>query len=139
MRRSLLRLMVVAAMAAIVALLVSAPMVLGQESQGGAPVDASGSFTINPGDYPGGCTFPVLYEASGKAKTITLPGDKGLIITSPGLNVTLTNTLTGTQETYNVTGSVRPRTLEDGSVETRLTRRARCCGLDGLHAPYRGV
>jgi hypothetical protein len=122
MRRSLMRLMVVAAMAAIVASLVSAPIVLGQEQeQGGKPIDAGFTQTINPGDYPGTCTFPVDVEVSGKGKTIELPGGKGLIITSPGLNATLRSE--NNQETYNITGSVRPRTLEDGSVEYVLTGR----------------
>jgi hypothetical protein len=125
MRRSLLRLVAAAVMAAIVALAVSAPIVLAQgqeQGQGGAPVDAGFTLLIEPGDYPGTCDFPVLLEVSGKGKTIELPGEKGLIVTSPGLDATLT--ANGNQETFNITGSVRPQTpSEDGVIETVLKGR----------------
>ena len=114
---------VMMAVSVILALTMAAPMVLAQ-GQGGAPVDAGFTTDINPGDYPGTCDFPVHLEVSGKGKTIELPGKKGFILTSPGLNATLTNLDNPeNQETYNITGSVRPRTLENGDVETVITGR----------------
>ncbi len=120
--------MVVAGMAAIMALFVAVPMVLAQ-GQGGAPEPVDeGPFLLpaagEEGAFPGSCSFPVLYEPTGKSKTIELPNDQGLIITSPGLDATLTNTVTGTQETFNVTGTVRVLPLnEEGNLVTELRGR----------------
>ena len=78
---------------------------------------------VNPGDYPGSCDFPFSLDCSGKGKTIRLP-DGSLILTSPGLDVTITNLDAPENEaTFNVTGSIHQSTLEDGSVVTVLTGR----------------
>ena len=104
------------------ALVVAAPMVSAQ-SNGGAPGDATGIIIVAPGDYPGTCDFPYSLELSGKGKTIELP-DGGLILTSPGLDVTITNLdEPENQATFNITGSVHQSTTEDGDVVTVLTGR----------------
>ena len=68
------------------------------------------------------CGFPVIVQLSGKGKAIDLPGGRK-IITSPGLNVTLTNPANGNQETFNITGALHQRILENGDVETVATGR----------------
>jgi len=80
----------------------------GPVDAGGAPLNASGTTEIAANDprFPGSCDFPVLVELSGKGKTIPLPNG-GVLLTSPGLDATITNTETGAQETYNITGTVR--------------------------------
>lgn len=106
----------------LLALVVAAPMVSAQPN-GGAPQDASGTIVVNPGDYPGSCGFPFSLDFSGKGKTIELP-DGSLILTSPSLDVTVTNLdKPENQATFNITGSIHRSTLEDGSVETVLTGR----------------
>jgi hypothetical protein len=107
----------------ILALTLAAPTVLAQ-GQGGAPEDVDQTITVNPGDYPGSCDFPFTLELSGKGKTIELPGGKGFILTSPGLDATITNLDNPeNQATYNITGSIHQTTLENGDVETVLTGR----------------
>ena len=115
MRRSLMRLMVVAAMAAM-ALVVAAPSVL---AQAGAPTDVDETpFILKKGAVFGNCAFPVEVQFSGKGKQINLP-DGSFIATSPGLKVTLTNTETGTQETFSISGSFDVTTdPETGNVTT---------------------
>jgi hypothetical protein len=118
-------------LAAVALLAVSlAPVVQAQDGKGTGPVDAGGApenfgseQLINPGDYPGTCSFPVLLEASGKIKTIELPNGTTLF-TFPGLDATLTNPETGTSETYSVTGANRvlPPDEED-IVVTEVTGR----------------
>ena len=103
------------------ALIVAVPMVSAQ-SNGGAPQDASGTIVVNPGDYPGSCEFPFSLDLSGKGKTIELP-DGSLILTSPGLDVTITNLDNDKQASFNITGSVHQSTLENGDVKTVLTGR----------------
>lgn len=105
----------------LLALVVAAPMVSAQ-SNGGAPGDASGTIVVNPGDYPGSCEFPFSLDLSGKGKTIERP-DGGLILTSPSLDVTITNLNNGEQASFNITGSVHQSTLENGNVETVMTGR----------------
>jgi hypothetical protein len=106
----------------ILALVVAAPMAFA-ESQGGAPKDASGTIVVNPGDYPGTCGFAYSLEFSGKGKMIELPSG-GIILTSPGLDVTITNLEEPeNQATFNITGSVHQSTLENGNVETVMTGR----------------
>jgi hypothetical protein len=103
------------------ALIVAVPMVSAQ-SNGGAPQDASGTIVVNPGDYPGSCEFPFSLDLSGKGKTIELP-DGSLILTSAGLDVTITNLDNDKQASFNITGSVHQSTLENGDVKTVLTGR----------------
>jgi hypothetical protein len=105
----------------LLALVVATPMVSAQ-SNGGAPGDASGTIVVNPGDYPGSCEFPFSLDLSGKGKTIERP-DGGLILTSPSLDVTITNLNNGEQASFNITGSVHQSTLENGNVETVMTGR----------------
>ena len=106
----------------ILALVVAAPMAFA-ESQGGAPEDASGTIVVNPGDYPGSCGFRFSLELSGKGKMIELPSE-GVILTSPGLDVTITNLdKPENQATFNITGSVHQSTSENGDVTTVLTGR----------------
>jgi hypothetical protein len=104
------------------ALILAMSMALAQESQGGAPEDIEGTIVVNPGDYPGSCEFPFSLELSGKGKTIDLP-DGRLILTSPGLDVTVTNLENQKQATFNITGSVHQSTLENGDVVTVMTGR----------------
>ena len=78
---------------------------------------------VNPGDYPGSCDFPFSLDLSGKGKTIELP-DGSLILTSPGLNVTVTNLdKPENQATFNITGSAHQSTSENGDVVTVMTGR----------------
>ena len=113
------------AISVILALALAAPTVLAQ-GQGGAPEKVDQTITVNPGDFPGSCDFPFTLELSGKGKTIELPGGKGLILTSPGLDATITRGPLDdpvAQETFNITGSIHQTTLENGDVETVLTGR----------------
>jgi len=103
---------IVIALSVILALVVAAPTVLAQGGNGGAPEDVNLTFTVparNPNashDDPAylGCDFDLLYEVTGKSKTIELP-DGGFIMTAPGLYVTVTNLDNDKALTLNVTGS----------------------------------
>lgn len=69
------------------------------------------------------CSFPVLLELSGKAKTIELPGGR-TIYTSPGLHGTVTNLDNPErQETLNITGTFHQEILASGDVRTVVTGR----------------
>jgi len=112
------------ALIALLALTMAAPTVLAQSDNGVAPGDASGTFTVNPGDIPGACDFPMQLEVSGKGKTITLP-DGSLILTSPGLKVTVTNLDTPeNQARFGITGSFHQSTNETGQVTTLARGRS---------------
>ena len=109
---------------ALVALVVAAPLVFAQPN-GGAPEDVEFPFFVDANDprFPGACDFPFKLEFSGKAKTIELPNG-GTIATSPGLDVTITNLeQPENQATFNITGTVHTRTLEDGDVVTVIRGR----------------
>lgn len=112
---------VLMALSVVLALVLAAPMAFAQPN-GGAPADASGTIVVNPGDYPGSCNFPFSLDLSGKGKTIELP-DRSLIMTSPGLDVTVTNLQNNEQATFNITGSVHQSTSENGDVVTVVTGR----------------
>src|SRR5215210_2270995 len=115
---------IVLALSVILALTMAAPTVLAQ-GNGGAPEDVSEDpFTVNPGDIPGTCSFSMLFELSGKTKTI-VQGNGGMIITSPGLDVTVTNLANGEQATFNITGSLHNSTdtPEPGQVTTLVSGR----------------
>jgi hypothetical protein len=116
---------IVLALSVILALTMAAPMVLAQSGNGVAPVDASGSLDLAPNDprFPGACDFPMHLEVSGKAKTITLP-DGTLIVTSPGLDVTVTNLDNGEQARFSITGSFHQSTNEIGQVTTLARGRS---------------
>jgi hypothetical protein len=76
-----------------------------------------------PVTLEGMCDFPVLLEASGKAKFIDLPGARS-ISTSPGLRVTLTNLEEPTnQVSYVITGSFHETELANGSLAVVATGR----------------
>ena len=109
--------------AAVALLAVSLAPVVQAQGQGGPPEDAGFELLIEPGDFPGTCSFPVLLEATGKVKTIELPNGTTLLI-FPGLDATLTNPATGTSETYSVTGANRVLPPdEEGVVVTEVTGR----------------
>jgi hypothetical protein len=111
---------IVLALSVILALTMAAPTVLAQ-GNGGAPEDVSGTITINPGDFPGTCDFPLQLELSGKAKTIDLPDEVfALGSISPGLHVTITNLANPeNQATFNITGSLFTKPPDsEGNVTT---------------------
>jgi hypothetical protein len=83
-----------------------------------SPVDQT------PVDVPAGgaCAFPIEYVLTGKAKTISLPGDR-TIVTAPGQDLTVTNQTNGRSVTLNITGSFHVTTLPDGDVVTVATGR----------------
>src|SRR5215203_6512686 len=123
MRRTMLLFAAVALLALSLAPVVQAQGQGQEKGQGGAPVDAGFELLINPGDFPGTCSFPVLVEATGEGKTIELPNGTTLF-TFPGLDATLTNPETGTSETYSVTGANRVLPPdEEGVVVTEVTGR----------------
>ena len=122
---------IVLALSVILALTMAAPTVLAQSENGVAPEDVNEDFTVEPGDIPGTCDFPLQLELSGKAKTIVLP-DGGVvgvtsIGTSPGLDVTITNVDTPeNQATFNITGAfhIGDNTPKPGQVTTVSTGRS---------------
>jgi hypothetical protein len=99
-----------------------------------APADAKGtagtnlpgpskSFTV-PANYlaPGVCPFDVQVDLDGKVQPIPLPGNR-FIITSSGLNVTLTNLSDPTKTvTLNISGSVYS-SVQNGNTVTVATNR----------------
>jgi len=112
---------IVIAISVILALVLAAPTVLAQSENGGAPEPVSADFTVQPGAPGGSCDFPIRLEVSGKGKTITLP-DGSRIITSPGLDVTITNLDNGEQTTFNITGSFHETTNPENGEVTTLVR-----------------
>jgi hypothetical protein len=113
---------IVLALSVILALVVAAPTVLAQ-GNGGAPGDVNFPLDLpakdptapptDPASF--GCNFPLHFELTGKAKTIELP-DGGFIMTSPGLDVTVTNVDTGEEVTFNVTGSIFASAPDDNGI-----------------------
>src|SRR5215203_1664970 len=124
MRRTMLLFAAVALLALSLAPVVQAQGQGQEKGQGGAPVDAGFELLVNPGDFPGTCSFPVLVEASGEIKTIELPNGTTLFV-FPGLEATLTNTLPGgTSETYSVTGANRVLPPDEDDIQvTEVTGR----------------
>jgi hypothetical protein len=109
--------------AAVALLALSLAPVVQAQGQGGPPEDAGFELLIEPGDFPGTCSFPVLVEATGEVKTIELPNGTTLLV-FPGLDATLTNPETGTSETYSVTGANRVLPPDEkGVVVTEVTGR----------------
>jgi hypothetical protein len=83
------------------ALAVAAPLAVAagpEKPNPNAPVPVEGSQVLEPGAVFGRCDFPILYELSGKAKLLTLPGGR-FITTVPGQTATLTNMNTGKKVT----------------------------------------
>jgi hypothetical protein len=131
-RKTVMKRAIVLALSVILALVVAAPTVLAQ-GNGGAPEDVNQSFDLPAKDPTApptstasfGCDFPLRFELTGKAKTIELP-DGGFILTSPGLDVTVTNLDTPeNQATFNITGSIHgtPRPDDPGIVDYVITGR----------------
>ena len=80
-------------------------------------------YTVKLSDFgPLLCAFDVLFEVSGKAGVIALPGG-GFILTSPALRATLTNLTSGESVTLSITGAFHNTTLENGNVQTVYTGR----------------
>src|SRR5262245_22095712 len=103
--------------ATLLALIVAAPDTLVAASNPPTPVGET-PFTV-----AGLCAFPVQLELHGKSKTITLPAGRS-IITSPGLDVTLTNVEnTVKHTTLNITGASHTSVLANADVQTVVTGR----------------
>ena len=113
---------IVLALSVILALTMAAPTALARSDNGKAPEPVSADFTVFPGAEGGSCAFPLHLDLSGKAKEITQP-DGSLIITSPGLDVTATNEITGEQARFSITGTFFETTAENGDVTTKITGR----------------
>jgi hypothetical protein len=122
------RLSIMIALIALLALVVAVPTVFaqpqGREPNPKAPQDVSVTFPPEfVATFPGSCDFPLQIVLSGKAKEIQLPNG-GLLITSPGLDATLTNftdpdAVNPPSVTFNVTGSTVTSTdPETGDVTT---------------------
>jgi len=85
------------------------------------PVDNDFTVTIPAGEL---CTFGVEIAATGKAKTLDLPGDR-FIFTSPGLFATLTNLSDPSKKVQlNITGAFHQTTEPNGNVVTVSTGRS---------------
>jgi hypothetical protein len=88
----------------------------------GPPTDVEATFTASEMGLVL-CEFDVGFELSGKAKTIDLSGGR-MIITSPGLSVTLTNLNSPeNQVTLSITGAFHNTELNNGNVQTVYTGR----------------
>jgi hypothetical protein len=108
---------------ALLALVVAAPIASAQSSNGTAPEEFSA--TYSPEDVatlPGACDFPMQVEISGKSKTIE-QGNGDTISIYPNWTVTVTNTDTDEEATFNVTGANHLSILENGNVQTVMTGR----------------
>jgi hypothetical protein len=66
------------------------------------------------------CGFPYLVEATGKLKTLDLPGGRTFFM-SPGLKGTITNGNTGTTVTLPLTGPIQFNPLPNGGTELVFT------------------
>ena len=70
------------------------------------------------------CAFGLELSLSGKSKTIELPGNR-LIMTSPGLDATVTNLSNASKRvTLNITGAFHQTTTPEGNVVTVSTGRS---------------
>ena len=114
------------ALIALLALAVAAPMAVAagpKKPNPNAPVPVDETPTVlEPGAVFGKCDFPILYQLSGKAKLLTLPGGR-FITTAPDQTATLTNIDTGKTVTLNITGVFNQTTDENGNVVTMATGR----------------
>src|SRR5829696_6569852 len=112
-----------AMMGSLLALVVTAPMVYAQPDNEHAPQEFSATyFPEQIAGLPGACDFPMQLEISGKTKTIEKAnGDR--ISIYPNWTVTVTNTDTDEEATFNVTGANHLSILENGNVQTVMTGR----------------
>jgi hypothetical protein len=78
------------------------------------PTDASGTFPLPP-EFTF-CDYPIQATVTGKAKTIQT--NQFLILTSPGLNITLS--AHGKTASFNATGTFKITTLANGNVLTEF-------------------
>jgi len=108
------------ALIALLALVAAAPMAVAARQSPPSPVETSQELPV--GAVFGRCDFPILFETSGKAQKLTLPGGR-FIFTAPELTATLTNLKTGQQETLIITGAFHQSTDEEGNVVTVATGR----------------
>lgn len=91
----------------------------------GPPTDVNETFTVD-----GFCSFPVLVELQGKAKTIAL-GQNRAILTSPGVTASFTNLDNPAHhQTLGITGSFHLTFLENGDVGFVVTGRNLLVGVD---------
>jgi hypothetical protein len=91
-----------------------------QGNNGNPPAEQDINLTLDPGVA---CAFGVNLSGHGKGKTITLPGNR-LIITSPGLHVTVTNLSDMSKHvTLNATGSSHITNEADGGSIVAYTGR----------------
>jgi len=96
---------------------------LAAQNNGGPPIEQDQFYPVT---FEAGqaCAFPIRLDAHGKAKTLTLPGER-TVTTSPGLHVTITN-LNDTSkqlQNINVTGASHTTTEPDGSMVVTFTGR----------------
>jgi hypothetical protein len=92
------------------------------------PLDVDLELT-SPGDLGQVCVFPVLFELSGKSKTIELGGGR-TIFTSPNLKVVATNVdEPDHQVSLNITGAIHQTRLEAGIVKSVFTGRNLVVGI----------
>ena len=92
--------------------------------RGSPPTEVSQSFDL-PANFakPGSCAFPIRVQTSGKAGTITLPGNR-FIFTSPNLRAVVTNLDDPSKSvTLVITGAQRQSTSPNGDVVTVATGR----------------
>jgi hypothetical protein len=94
---------------------------LAAQNNNGPPTDQSFTITLEAGQA---CAFPVSIVGNGKMNTLTLPGDR-TIMTSPGLNATITNLADTSRQLQNVniTGASHIATEPDGSTVYAFTGR----------------
>jgi hypothetical protein len=113
------------ALVALLALVVAAPMAVAARAEKPqpppVPVDETPT-VLDAGAVFGRCDFPILYQLSGKAQLLTLPGGR-FITTAPDQTATLTNLDTGKKVTLNITGAFHQTTDENGNVVTMATGR----------------
>ena len=91
----------------------------------GPPTDVNDTLIID-----GICSFPVLVELHGKAKTIT-PGQNRLILISPGVTASFTNLDNPAHhQTLGITGAFHLTIMENGDVGFVVTGRNLLVGVD---------
>lgn len=92
-------------------------------SAGAGPALAAATpIPVDPKPFPIACpTFNLQAQLSGKAGTVTLPGNR-LTFTGPNLRITLTGP-TGKSVTYVITGATHVKILPDGGLDVTATGR----------------
>ena len=112
----------IAATAISVILVLTTAMPIALAGTQGPPTEVEATFTASEMGLVL-CAFDVGFDLSGKAKTIDLSGGR-MILTSPGLSVTLTNLDSPEhQVTLSITGAFHNTELPNGNVQTVYTGR----------------